>query len=266
MTENSGISQDNLMPSVFIGHGNPMFVLEPNRWTEAWSEFFLSIPKPKAILAVSAHWFTTMSAVTVMDHPRTIHDFGGFPGELYRIQYEAPGSKALGSRVIELLGDTPVESDNKWGLDHGTWSVLVHTFKEADVPVVQLSIDATKPPDFHWKLGEMLTPLRSEGVLILGSGNIVHNLGLARFDIGFDHPYDWNEKFDLEVKAAVKDFDKSYLVNYLELPHGKLSAPTPDHYYPLLYNMGAGSRSDKVVTICEGYDAGSLSMRSFALV
>jgi 4,5-DOPA dioxygenase extradiol len=169
------------MPAIFFGHGNPMNALQQNDWTQAWAAIGQSIPRPRAVLCVSAHWYLPATLVTAMAEPRTIHDFGGFPRELYQVQYRAPGSAELAQRVQELLAPLPVELDHSWGLDHGTWSILRHVYPAADVPVVQLSIDEAQSPPFHFELGTRLAPLRDEQVLIVGSGNLVHNL----------HTYAW---------------------------------------------------------------------------
>ncbi len=253
-----------MQPSVFIGHGNPLFVLEPNKWTDSWREYFNSIERPQAILAISAHWYVSYSAVTISASPKTIHDFGGFPDELYKVHYDAPGNPELAQQVMSLLEPIDVIEDSSWGLDHGTWSVLYHAFPDAKIPVVQLSIDAYQLPSFHLEVGKLLAPLRSQGVLILGSGNIVHNLRKAKLGIKNSPAYEFAENFDNKVDHWLRDGNVSKLLDYLDDDDGRLSAPTPDHYLPLLYAYGAKKESDKLTTITTGIDASSISMRSIA--
>src|SRR3954454_24334020 len=190
-----------LMPAIFLGHGNPMNALLKNGYTEAWSRIGSKIRKPKAILAISAHWYVPETGVTVSTAPRTIHDFGGFPPELFRVQYPAPGDPQLARRVQQLLAPMPVTLDDRWGLDHGTWSVLRHVYPAADVPIVQLSIDETQPAAFHFELGRKLSALRAEGALIVGSGNIVHNLHTYDWGRHVSEPYDWAVRFESEARA-----------------------------------------------------------------
>lgn len=253
-----------IAPAVFFGHGSPMNALESNRYSEAWREYGAAVPKPKAILAISAHWFTRGTAVTAMARPRTIHDFGGFPDELYRMQYPAPGDPDLAERVAAMLGDLPASLDTHWGLDHGTWSVLIHVFPEADVPVIQLSIDGTKPASWHWALAERLAELRRDDVMILGSGNITHNFGEIEWGATREAP--WAVDFDRRIWEAVKSGDRAPLVEYLETPDGRRAAPTADHYLPVIYAAGARLDGDVATEITSGIDLGSFSMRSFALV
>ena len=198
-----------------------------------------------------------------MRQPRTIHDFAGFPQALFDVEYPAPGDPALAERVATLLAPRDVARDQGWGIDHGTWSVLVHAYPDADVPVVQLAIDGRRPPAEHLEIARRLAPLRDEGVLVLGSGNIVHNLGLA--DFGRSEPYDWAVRFDEHVQHAVANDDADALVRYQDHPDGPLAVPTPDHYLPLLYVVGARRDDDAVGVVTEGYDAGSLSMRSLRI-
>ena len=248
------------MPAAFVGHGSPMNALELNRYSEAWRRLGTALPRPSAILAVSAHWYSDGVALTAMERPRTIHDFYGFPRELYAMRYPAPGAPELAARVAELLAPVEVRLDHGWGLDHGTWSVLAHLFPEADVPVVQLSLDARRPAAFHWDLGAALAPLRDEGVLVLGSGNAVHNLHLV--DFGMPGGFDWAVRFDEHVRAAVDGSDRDGLVEYLRHPDGRLAVPTPEHYLPLLYVAALRRGDEPVTTIVEGLEAGSLSMRA----
>lgn len=249
------------MPAIFFGHGNPMNAIGQNSYTEAWSEIGRSVPRPKAILCVSAHWYIPAVAVTAMETPRTIHDFGGFPRELFEVQYPAPGSPELAGRVRELLGEGVHPDEGQWGLDHGTWSVLVHVFPEADVPVVQLSINETEPPEFHYELGKRLAPLRDEGVLVIGSGNIVHNLHTYAWGKHDVEPFDWAIRFDETVRNLIAGGDHAPVVSYETLGRDALlSVPTPDHYLPLLYIVGMADKGDEISFPVGGFDGGSISM------
>jgi 4,5-DOPA dioxygenase extradiol len=250
------------MPAIFFGHGNPMNALLRNQYSEAWAAIGEKVPRPRAILCISAHWYIQDAAVTVSTAPRTIHDFGGFPPELYQVQYPAPGDPNLAARVRTLLAPFPVRLDQSWGLDHGTWSVLCHAYPQADVPVVQLSIDETQPPSFHYEIGERLAPLREEGILIVGSGNIVHNLHAYAWGRHAVEPYEWALSFERRVRELLLSGDTAPLVDY-ENRLGKaalLAAPTPDHYLPLLYVIGSRSASEPVAFPVEGVDGGSISM------
>lgn len=249
------------MPAIFFGHGNPMNALLRNAYTEGWAAVGNSISRPKAVLCVSAHWYLPGTAVTAMPSPPTIHDFGGFPRELYQVEYPAPGSQNLAARVRELLAPVPVAMDQDWGLDHGTWSVLRHVFPHADVPVVQLSIDETRPPEFHYEIGRMLTPLRDEGVLIIGSGNIIHNLHAYAWGKHEVKPFDWAVRFEKLARELLIKGDHAPLVGYEHLgSDALLSAPTPDHYLPLLYVLGLRREGERVSFPVEGFDGGSISM------
>ncbi|HEX6097244.1 MAG TPA: 4,5-DOPA dioxygenase extradiol [Thermoanaerobaculia bacterium] len=248
------------IPAIFFGHGNPMNAITSNAYTEAWRRIGQSIPKPKAVLCVSAHWYPPATLVTAVERPRTIHDFGGFPPELFAVQYPAPGDLDLCARVAELVG---ARLDHRWGLDHGTWSVLVHVFPDADVPVVQLSIDETQPASFHYDLGRKLAPLRDEGVLIVGSGNLVHNLHAYGWGRHVPEPYDWAVRFETSAREWMLAGDHAPLIGYEHLGRdAALSAPTPDHYLPLLYVLGAQREGDAVTFPVEGVDGGSVSMLS----
>ena len=253
------------MPAAFVGHGNPMNALEHNRYTEAWSQFGSSMPRPTAILVVSAHWFVNITAVTSMRAPRTIHDFYGFPQTLFDVQYPAPGDPLLAQRVVDLVEPTYVGLDeDSWGIDHGTWSVLVHMFPMADVPVLQLSINATLPFDYHFNLGAKLHALRSEGVLILASGNVVHNLRL----VDWNSPgtgTDWARRFDDRVRSIMTS-DASSLGTAGDLADYRLAVPTPDHFLPLAYIAGLSSAANAPAsTLVDGYEMGSLSMTAYEL-
>jgi len=250
----------NRLPAIFFGHGNPMNAIEDNAYSRAWRALGAALPKPKAILCVSAHWYLPATLVTAVEKPRTIHDFGGFPKPLYELQYPAPGDLDLCRRVQELTG---AHFDDQWGLDHGTWSVLVHVFPDADVPVVQLSIDETQPAEVHHDLGMKLAPLRDEGVLVIGSGNLVHNLHTFSWGRHPVEPFDWAVRFEKNARDWIASGDHAPLIDYEELGRdAMLSAPTPDHYLPLLYILGARQDDDEVSFPVEGVDGGSVSMLS----
>ena len=254
---------DSRMPALFFGHGNPMNAIQQNAWTEGWAALGQALPRPKAIVCVSAHWYLAATAVTALEQPRTIHDFGGFPPELYRVQYPAPGSRELAARVAKLLAPTPVAEDGSWGLDHGTWSVLKHVYPKADIPVVQLSIDKTKAADWHFEMAKKLSPLREEGVLIAGSGNLVHNLHTYSWGQSAREPYDWALRFEALARNALSQGDFAPLVSYESLGRdAMLSVPTPDHYLPLLYVLAQHRPSEAVRFPVEGFDGGSISMLS----
>ena len=253
------------MPVVFFGHGSPMNALATNAWTQAWAAFAKRVPRPKAVLAISAHWYTDGIAVTAMERPRTIHDFGGFPRELFSVQYPASGDGALAARVCDLLKPALVVMDDSWGLDHGTWSVLRHVYPDADVPVVQLSMDATKPAAFHHDLAARLAPLRDEGVLILGSGNLVHNLHTYAWGRHAQEPFDWALRFEAWARERMAAADDAALIAYETAGEAaRLSVPTPEHYLPLLYISALRRPGERPVTITEGMDGGSVSMLSVA--
>lgn len=249
------------MPVLFVGHGSPMNAIEDNEWSRGFRKLAGLLPEPKAILSVSAHWYVPGTFVTGNERPRTIHDFGGFPPELYEQQYPAPGSVELASRVAKLAGAS-VRSD--WGLDHGTWTVLKYLRPKADLPVVQLSIDARLPAAGHLALGQSLAPLREEGVLILGSGNVTHNLrhAFASWQRGDTSTPVWARTFDADVAQAAGQHDGPALARLAETDAGRISHPTPDHYLPLLYANGAADARDEVKFPLSGFDMGSLSMRS----
>jgi len=250
-----------LMPAIFFGHGNPMNAIEQNDYTRKWNAIGSRIARPRAILCVSAHWYVPGAAVTVSTAPRTIHDFGGFPRPLYEVQYPAPGDLELARRVQQLLAPLPIVLDERWGLDHGTWSVLCHVYPNADIPVVQLSIDETQPAAFHYDIGQRLAPLREEGVLIVGSGNLVHNLHTYAWGKHLPEPYDWAVRFEERAREILLSGEYGPLVHYEKLGReAMLSVPTPDHYLPLLYVLGAGSGRDQVEFPVEGVDGGSISM------
>jgi 4,5-DOPA dioxygenase extradiol len=250
-------------PAVFFGHGNPMNALADNAYTRGWSALAAALPRPRAILSVSAHWYLPGTHVTAMRQPRTIHDFGGFPRELYEVQYPAPGSPDLATRVQQLLAPLDVVRDERWGLDHGTWSVLVHAYPNADIPVVQLGIDETQPASYHYELAKRLAPLRDEGVLIAGSGNIVHNLHAYAWGRHPAQQFDWAVRFETQARAFLDAGNHEPLVDYERLGNDALlSVPTPDHYLPLLYVIGTRQPGEAVSYPVEGGDGGSISMLS----
>ncbi|HEV7819754.1 MAG TPA: 4,5-DOPA dioxygenase extradiol [Burkholderiales bacterium] len=253
------------MPAVFFGHGSPMNTLAHNRYTQAWREFGRTAPRPTAVLAISAHWFMPGTAVTAMAKPQTIHDFGGFPRALSEYQYPAPGDPALAQHVREVLAPLAVRLDEKWGLDHGTWSVLTHVYPKADIPVVQLSIDSTQAPAFHYDLGKRLAPLRDEGVLIAGFGNVVHNLGKLNWKE--DAPaLDWANRFNDTVRERVINRDHPPLVGYESLgDDARASIPTPEHYLPLLYILGLQEQEEAASALVDGIQNASISMLSVVI-
>lgn len=239
-----------------------MNALLQNAFTERWAAIGAKLPKPKAILCVSAHWYIPDAAVTVSTSPRTIHDFGGFPRELYQVHYPAPGDPELAARVRKLLAPVPVRLDERWGLDHGTWAVLCHVYPRADVPVVQLSIDETQPPSFHYEIGKRLAPLRDEGTLIAGSGNVVHNLHAYAWGQHLVEPYDWAVSFERRIRELLLGEEYNPLIDYGNKlgSEAMLAVPTPDHYLPLLYVLGTRTPPEPVEFPVEGVDGGSVSM------
>lgn len=252
------------MPVVFVGHGSPMNAIDDNQWSRSFRRLGEALPVPRAVLAVSAHWYVAGTFVTDNPQPETIHDFGGFPQALNDVVYPAPGDPELATRVTRLLGAYAASTRSDWGLDHGTWSVLVHMRPGADVPVLQLSIDGRIPASRHVEIARALSPLRDEGVLILGSGNIVHNLRDAFTNMrqGRTQTPRWASDFDLTTARALEQRDVKALTAALDDELGRAAHPTPEHYLPLLYAFGASSDSDRVTFPIDGFDAGSLSMRS----
>jgi 4,5-DOPA dioxygenase extradiol len=249
------------LPALFLGHGSPLNALRENAWTRAWAALGAALPRPRAVLAISAHWYVPTTAVTAMDAPRTIHDFGGFPRELFEMRYPAPGDPALAARVQQLLAPLQVRADHAWGLDHGSWSVLCRVFPDASIPVVQLSIDETRAAAFHHELGVRLRPLRDEGVLLLGSGDVVHNLHAYAWGAHPQEPYDWALRFEAQVRAHLMAREHGPLIEYAALGRDALlSVPTPEHYLPLLYVLGASYPEEPVSFPIEGVDGGSVSM------
>ncbi|MGE5224240.1 MAG: 4,5-DOPA dioxygenase extradiol [Omnitrophica WOR_2 bacterium] len=251
------------MPVLFIGHGSPMNAIENNPFSRAWIEIGKCLPEPRAILCISAHWETSGVKVTAMDQPETIHDFGGFPQELFQYQYPAPGSPELARLVQRTIQIAPVALDESWGLDHGTWSVLCRLFPGAGIPVIQLSLDQSEPPEFHYALGKELTSLRKRGILIVGSGNIVHNLRMAFFQV---EGYDWAIEFDDQIRRLILSGEHDPMIQYDSLgPASRLAIPTNEHYLPLLYTLALQEKDDQVQFFAEQVAYGSLSMRSFKI-
>ncbi|HST47142.1 4,5-DOPA dioxygenase extradiol [Jatrophihabitans sp.] len=257
---------EQLMPAAFFGHGSPMNALESNRYTASWQAFGRSVPRPRCILVISAHWYVNATAVTAMPRPRTIHDFYGFPRALFEVDYPAPGLPELAGEISEIVKPTWVGADaDSWGIDHGTWSVLVHAFPDASIPVVQLSINADRPFDYHLELGAKLAPLRARGVLVVGSGNVVHNLrGLnwAMVDGGFE----WAQRFDSDAQERMLT-DPTGFAALDAHPDYRTAVPTPDHFLPALYFAGlAGAApADRPEVLIGGYAYGSLSMTAYTL-
>ncbi len=247
------------MPALFVGHGSPMNAIEDNPYSRIWRQLGETLPPPKAILCISAHWVTRGAQVTAMEVPETIHDFYGFPPELYAVNYPAPGSPALAELTRQTLGGTTVQLANDWGLDHGTWSVLTRMYPAAQVPVVQLSLDGTQSAEWHYALGRQLQALRRQGVLIVGSGNVVHNLRLISWD---NQTFDWAVEFDQTVERLILARDHQPLIHYETLgPHARRAVPTPEHYLPLLYILALQEAQEPVQFYAPEITMGSLSMR-----
>jgi 4,5-DOPA dioxygenase extradiol len=259
----SGPETEATMPALFIGHGNPMNAIEDNELSRAWTEVARSLPKPKAVLCVSAHWETEGTRVTAMEQPETIHDFYGFPPALFEKRYPAPGSPDLARVAQKLMQESHIELDSEWGLNHGAWAVLCRMFPDADVPVVQLSLDRRKQPALHYELGRELKALRKKGVLIVGSGNMVHNLREIAWE---DTAYDWALEFDAQMKELILSGDHQAIVEYSKLGRSaRLAVPTLEHYLPLLYVLGTQDKADRVKFFSEKVTLGSMSMRSVKL-
>lgn len=256
------------MPVLFVGHGSPMNAIEENEFTEGWENAGTSIAKPNAILAISAHWETRGTMVTAMEKPLTIHDFGGFPQELFEVEYPAPGSPELAKEVVETIKQTDVRLDDKWGLDHGTWSVVKHIYPNADVPIVQMSLDYYRSPQEHYALAKELAALRKKGILIIGSGNIVHNLRMIAWDkieeIGYG--FDWANEANDKVKKLIVEKNHEALMNYQSLGTAvKMSIPTPEHFLPLLYTLALQEEDEQTSFFNDKPVAGSLTMTSIKI-
>lgn len=257
--------QGQLMPILFVGHGSPMNGIEDTEFSRRWTQMAKEIPTPQAVLVVSAHWLTRGTKITAMDFPKTIHDFGGFPKALFDVQYPAPGNPTLAKETAELLHSAQVELDHDWGLDHGAWTVIRHMYPDADIPVLQLSIDYTKGPQYHYDLAKELHTLRKKGVLIIGSGNMVHNLGMVAWDRLNDTEYgfDWAKNINEKFKSLILDGDHKQLINFNTLGEEALLAiPTPEHYLPLMYTLGVKGSKDDVYFFNDKVVGGSLTMTS----
>jgi len=257
--------EDHLMPLFFIGHGSPMNGIEYNAFSQEWKKKAESMPIPKAIICISAHWLTRGTFITAMDHPKTIHDFGGFPDELYKVEYNAPGDLELAKETSTLIKKTKVNLDHDWGLDHGTWTVVRHMYPQANIPVLQLSIDYYQPAQYHYELAKELSALRKKGILIIGSGNMVHNLGMLSFEKGFinEYGYDWAIEMNQIFKQKILQQDHKALIQYESLnAASKLAIPSPDHYLPLIYTLGLQNKKDKISFFNDVALAGSITMTS----
>lgn len=265
-TFTNGLSnQEQLMPVLFVGHGSPMNGIQDTAFSRRWAKLAKEIPTPKAVLVVSAHWFTKGTKITAMDFPKTIHDFGGFPKELFEVQYPAPGNPALATETAKLIHSAHVELDHDWGLDHGAWTIIRHMYPDADIPVLQLSIDYTNGSRYHYDLGKELYALRKKGVLIIGSGNMVHNLRMVAWDRLNDaeYGYDWTKNINDKFKSLIQNGNHTPLINYSTLGKDALLAiPTPEHYLPLLYTLGAKGSKDAVSFFNDKAVGGSLTMTS----
>jgi 4,5-DOPA dioxygenase extradiol len=256
--------QEHLMPVLFIGHGSPMNGIEDNEFSNRWTQIAKEIPTPAAVLVISAHWFSNGTRITAVDFPETIHDFGGFPQALFDVQYPAPGNPALAMETASLIQSAHVELDHDWGLDHGTWTVVRRMYPEAKIPVLQLSIDFTKPPRYHYDLAKELYGLRKKGVLIIGSGNMVHNLRMVAWNkMNENYGYDWALTMNDKFKQIISSGDYNPLINYESLgAEARLAIPTPEHYLPLLYSLGLKGSNDRVSFFNDKAVAGSLTMTS----
>jgi 4,5-DOPA dioxygenase extradiol len=257
--------QEQAMPVLFVGHGSPMNGIEDTEFSRRWTAMAKEIPVPAAVLVVSAHWFTKGTKITAMDFPKTIHDFGGFPKELFAVQYPAPGHPVLARETASLLHSAHVELDHDWGLDHGTWTIIRHMYPEANIPVLQLSIDYSKGPQYHYDLAKELYALRKKGVLIIGSGNMVHNLGMVAWDklSADNYAFDWAIKMNATFKTLIENGDHQPLINYNLLgKEAMLAIPTPEHYLPLMYTLGLKSNKDAVSFFNDKAVGGSLTMTS----
>ena len=253
----------DLMPAVFVGHGNPMNAIEANFFSRTWQDIGHTLPKPAAILCISAHWETAGTLVTAMPEPATLYDFHGFPQQLYEVRYPSPGAPELARHIKQSIPDPLIHLDFSWGLDHGAWSVLSRMFPHADIPVVQLSLDFDQPPEFHYRLGQALKYLRRQNVLIMGSGNMVHNLSVMVWE---DRAFDWAIETDALIAECIASGDHQSLITYeTALAHSHLAVPTNEHYLPLLYVLATREPGDTINFFCDRVTLGSISMRSFIL-
>lgn len=263
----SSLENSSKMPVLFLGHGSPMNAIEENQFVQGFRKVSSEIEPPRAILCISAHWETRGTRVTAMESPRTIHDFGGFPQELFAVQYPAPGSPELARETKDLITSTEVHLDDKWGLDHGAWSVIKHMYPEADVPVIQMSLDRTKGPRYHYELAAELAKLRNKGVLIVGSGNIIHNLRMVSWQhLNKSYAFDWAAEASNKMKTYIEDGNHDPLINYAQQGRSfELAIPTPEHYLPLLYTLGLQEKRDELVLFNDEPIAGSLRMTSLKI-
>ena len=261
---NSFAEKDTKMPVLFVGHGSPMNGIEDNEFSQYWKKLASEIEKPKAILCISAHWLTKGTFVTAMEKPKTIHDFGGFPQALFDVEYPALGDPKLAEETSKLITSTSVGLDHDWGMDHGTWTIVRHMYPTADIPVLQLSIDYNQPAQYHYDLSKQLSSMRKKGVLIIGSGNMVHNLGMVAWDkITENYGFDWALEMNEIFKKKIEDNDHKALIQYEKLSTSSMLAiPTPDHYYPLIYSLGLKEEKDTVSFFNDKPMAGSLTMTS----
>jgi 4,5-DOPA dioxygenase extradiol len=251
------------MPTLFIGHGSPMNAIEDNEYSETWKKIGEIIPRPDMILSVSAHWYTKGSLVNDEKKPNIVYDMYGFPEELYDIKYTPPGSPDLAQRTMQIVSSAKVTVDNSWGIDHGTWSVLCRMFPDGDIPLIQLSVDAHAKPETHYQIGKELSALRNEGILILGSGNVVHNLGRINFSME-GKGFDWAYEFDKYIGDSIREKNIDNIINFHNAgSSAQIAFPYPDHFYPLLYVLGASDEKDKLSVFCESCTYGSLSMTSY---
>jgi 4,5-DOPA dioxygenase extradiol len=255
---------DKKLPVLFVGHGSPMNGIEDNEFSQYWKKLAQEIEKPKAVLCISAHWLTKGTFVTAMEKPKTIHDFGGFPQALFDVQYPAPGDPILAAETAKLITSTNVELDHDWGLDHGTWTVVRHMYPDADIPILQMSIDYNQPAQYHYDLAKELNSLRKKGVLIMGSGNMVHNLRMVAWDkLNESYGFDWAIEMNALFKKKIEENDHKALIQYEKLhTAAKLAIPTPDHYYPLIYTLGLKDSNEEVTFFNDKPMAGSLTMTS----
>ena len=263
---------DSRMPVLFIGHGSPLNIILDNSYTRSLAALGADLPKPKAILVVSAHWLTKGTFVTCTERPRTIHDFYGFPDELYTLRYPSPGAPGEARRVIETVKKVKVSCGNEWGLDHASWAVLIHLYPDADIPVFEMSLSYTfnewhpKPLQYHYDLAKELSELRRSGVLVIGSGNIVHNLGMLDFENIDASTFDWAGEFDGKVKAHLESGNHAELIHYRNMgPSALLAVPTLDHYLPLIYAIALQEKDEPLTFVHEGFQYGSISMRCFRI-